>query len=219
MYRPNDEINNNTNTKHSDSVAQREEDQTRACNLEDDRPEMLQLETNRYLTDDRTPAGGSTQLRYVADSRDVSSVQPVQKLVSNDTGLPDGLKSGMEAVSGYDLGHVKVHYNSAKPAAVQAHAYAQGSDIHLGSGQERHLPHELGHVVQQMRGMVRATKHMAGVGINDDPLLETGADRLGTLALSTDLQLVKDNNLAHSNPTPTNSQDVHQLTGLEVEAS
>ena len=167
MYRPNDEITKNTNINHSDSVAQREEDQTRGYDLEDDRPEMLQLKSNRYLT----------------DNRGVSSVQPVQEKVSNNTGLPDGLKSGMELVSGYDLGHVKVHYNSPKPAAVQAHAYAQGSDILLGAGQERHLPHELGHVVQQMQGEVKVTKQVAGVGINDDVGLERGADRLGEMAL------------------------------------
>ncbi len=107
---------------------------------------------------------------------------PVQR-TANITGLPDGLRSGMEAVSGYDLSHVNVHYNSPKPAAVQAHAYAQGSDIHLGAGQERHLPHELGHVVQQIRGDVKVTRQFAGVGINDDVGLERGADRLGEMAL------------------------------------
>ncbi len=34
-------------------------------------------------------------------------------------------------------------------ASIQAEAYAQGSDIHVGSGQEKHLPHEAWHVVQQ----------------------------------------------------------------------
>ena len=42
---------------------------------------------------------------------------------------------------------VNVHYNSNKPAQLQAHAYAQGTDIHLGPGQEKHLPHEAWHVV------------------------------------------------------------------------
>ena len=57
--------------------------------------------------------------------------EPIQKK-DNTTGLPDNLKSGMENLSGRSLDHVKVHYNSSKPAAVQAHAYAQGSEIHLG---------------------------------------------------------------------------------------
>ena len=32
---------------------------------------------------------------------------------------------------------------------VSAQAYASGTNIHLGPGQENHLPHELAHVVQQ----------------------------------------------------------------------
>jgi hypothetical protein len=83
----------------------------------------------------------------------VSTTQPsVVQREENKTGLPDGLKSGMESISGMSLSDVKVHRNSDKPAQLQAHAYAQGTDIHLGPGQEKHLPHELGHVVQQKEG-------------------------------------------------------------------
>jgi len=49
----------------------------------------------------------------------------------NNTGLPDNLKSGIENLSGYSMDDVKVHYNSSKPAQLQAHAYAQGTDILL----------------------------------------------------------------------------------------
>lgn len=103
--------------------------------------------------------------------------------VANKTGLPGNLKSGMENISGMNLDHVRVHYNSAKPAAVQAHAYTQGSHIHLGSGQEKHLPHELGHVVQQAQGRVAPTTSVAGMAINDNPVLEHEADKLGGRAL------------------------------------
>lgn len=102
----------------------------------------------------------------------------------NQTGLPDNLKSGMESLSGMSLDHVRVHYNSSKPAAVQAHAYAQGSDIHLASGQERHLPHELGHVVQQARGEVKPTTEVGGMPVNDNPGLESAATEMGNKALS-----------------------------------
>ena len=101
----------------------------------------------------------------------------------NKTGLPDNLKSGMENLSGMSLDNVRVHYNSAKPAAVQAYAYAQGSDIHLASGQEKHLPHELGHVVQQAQGRVAATTSVGGMAVNDSPALEHEADVLGGRAL------------------------------------
>jgi len=99
---------------------------------------------------------------------------------SNDTGLPDRLKSGIESLSGMSMDHVKVHYNSPEPARLQAHAYAQGSEIHVAPGQERHLPHEAWHVVQQAQGRVRPTMQMkAGVNLNDDVGLEREADVMG----------------------------------------
>ena len=108
---------------------------------------------------------------------------PIVQRQPNQTGLPDNLKSGMENLSGMSLDHVRVHYNSSKPAAVQAHAYAQGSDIHLASGQEKHLPHVLGHVVQQAQGRVSATTSIGGMAVNDSPALEHEADVLGVRAL------------------------------------
>ncbi len=97
----------------------------------------------------------------------------------NQTGLPDNLKSGMENLSGMSLDHVRVHRNSAKPAAVQAHAYAQGNEIHLAGGQEHHLPHELGHVVQQLQGRVKPTISVGGAAVNDDARLESEATAMG----------------------------------------
>lgn len=103
---------------------------------------------------------------------------------SNKTGLPDNLKNGIENLSGHAMDDVKVHYNSAKPAQLNAHAYAQGSQIHLASGQEKHLPHEAWHVVQQKQGRVKPTKQLKGnVGINDDKSLENEADVMGVKAL------------------------------------
>jgi hypothetical protein len=101
---------------------------------------------------------------------------------TNKTGLPSQLKSGIESLSGMSMDHVKVHYNSDKPAQLQAHAYAQGSEIHLGAGQERHLPHEAWHVVQQAQGRVRPTFQMKAGAVNDDPSLEQEADMMGQKA-------------------------------------
>lgn len=102
----------------------------------------------------------------------------------NNTGLPDQLKSGIENLSGHSMDDVKVHYNSSKPAQLKAHAYAQGSQIHLGAGQEKHLPHEAWHVVQQKQGRVKPTKQLkAKVNINDDAGLEKEADVMGARAL------------------------------------
>ena len=102
----------------------------------------------------------------------------------NNTGLPDNLKRGIENLSGMSLDNVKVHYNSSKPAQLNALAYAQGTDIHLGAGQEKHLPHEAWHVVQQAQGRVKPTMQMKnGVSVNDDQALEHEADIMGTKAL------------------------------------
>ncbi len=98
--------------------------------------------------------------------------------------LPYCLRIGMERVSGLPLGTVRVFYNASEPASVQAHAFAQGENIYLAPNQEHHLPHELGHIVQQMRGMVRPTKTVNGVAINDDPYLENHATELGERALA-----------------------------------
>jgi hypothetical protein len=100
-------------------------------------------------------------------------------------GLPAQLKAGVEALSGLSMDAVRVHYNSARPAQLRAHAYAQGADIHLGPGQERHLPHEAWHVVQQAQGRVRPTIQAKGLPVNDDEQLEREADRMGALALRT----------------------------------
>lgn len=108
--------------------------------------------------------------------------EPVQ-LKGNNTGLPDDLKSGVENLSGFSMDDVQVHYNSLQPKQLQAHAYAQGTNIHLEPGQERHLPHEAWYVVQQKQGRVQATMQAKGVGINDDdPGLEKEADVIGAKA-------------------------------------
>lgn len=112
----------------------------------------------------------------------MSDTTPIQKK-KNNTGLPDNLKSGMESISGHSLDDVKVHYNSAKPAQLNAHAYAQGTNIHVASGQEKHLPHEAWHVVQQKQGRVRPTIKKNGVAINDNKGLEKEADVMGAKAL------------------------------------
>lgn len=109
---------------------------------------------------------------------------------ANNTGLPDNLKSGIENLSGHSMDDIKVHYNSDKPAKLNAHAYAQGTNIHLASGQEKHLPHEAWHVVQQKQGRVKPTLQMKGkVNVNDDKALENEADVMGKKATAND-QLV-----------------------------
>ncbi len=128
-------------------------------------------------------ANSSQRIVQLRSMQQLADQKTVQRQVNN-TGLPDNLKSGIENLSGYSMNDVKVHYNSDKPAQLNAHAYAQGNQIHLASGQEKHLPHEAWHVVQQKQGRVQPTKQLKGkVGINDDEGLEREADMMGEKAL------------------------------------
>jgi len=101
----------------------------------------------------------------------------------NNTGMPDNLKSGIESLSGFSMDDVRVHYNSSKPATVQALAYTQGTDIHVAPGQEKHLPHEAWHVAQQMAGRVSPTTNINGMAVNDNAGLEHEADVMGEKAV------------------------------------
>jgi hypothetical protein len=122
------------------------------------------------------------QGKIIADNRANQAIQKKE----NKSGLPDNLKSGIENLSGMSMDHVKVHYNSAQPAQMQAHAYAQGSDIHVAPGQEKHLPHEAWHVVQQAKGRVKPTMQLkGGVPVNDNKGLEKEADNMGAKAMKT----------------------------------
>lgn len=90
-------------------------------------------------------------------------------------GLPGGLKSSIETMSGQNLDDVKVNYNSSKPKEVGAHAYAQGNQIEVAPGQEKHLPEEAWHTVQQKEGRVQANTAVNGTPVNDDAGLEKEA--------------------------------------------
>ncbi|MFN9682245.1 MAG: DUF4157 domain-containing protein, partial [Bacteroidota bacterium] len=85
-----------------------------------------------------SPSNKISQLK----TTDVNNTNSEVGIKTLDNELPFQLKSGIEQLSGISMGDVKVHHNSDKPAQLQAHAYAQGTDIHLAKGQEKHLPHE-----------------------------------------------------------------------------
>jgi len=135
------------------------------------------------FADNRPETAVQRKLHEMANKYSAQQLYSVQRK-ENKTGLPDYLKSNVEDLSGYSMDDVKVHFNSDKPAQVQAHAFAQGTDIHLASGQEKHLPHETWHVVQQKQGRVIPTMQLQGsVNVNDDAGLEKEADVMGARAM------------------------------------
>ena len=149
--------------------------------------ELLQgkFETVQKVEDEELLQGkfNTIQKQSMEEEMLQGKFETVQKK-RNETGLPDNLKSGIENQSGIAIDDVKVHFNSDKPAQLNAHAYAQGTDIHVAPGQEKHLPHEAWHVVQQKQGRVKPTMQMKGkVNVNDDEGLEKEADVMGEKAL------------------------------------
>lgn len=151
-----------------------------------------------------------THLQAIANNTENTGQLPLQKK-ENQTGLPDNLKTGIEQLSGYTMDDVKVHYNSSKPAQLNAHAYAQGTNIHVAPGQEKHVSHEAWHVVQQKQGRVKPTMQMkGGVNINDDKTLEREADMMGNKASKT--TFIRSNN----NSIKKQSQLNHSLTSVQA---
>jgi hypothetical protein len=145
----------------------------------------------------------------------LSAASAARRAPANRTGLPDALKSGVEALSGHSMDDVRVHRNSGRPAQLQAHAYAQGSDIHVAPGQERHLPHEAWHVAQQKQGRVRPTMQLRGEAINDDAALEREADVMGGRAVQAKRAEPGEPGIASTRPDGV----VQRAIGFEFETS
>jgi len=177
-----DKTQENKSQSAANTVYQKKSGGEATFQFVDNRPEAIAQRKLQEMANNNPQAKKAAQLQTMADNYSARQQHPIQKK-ENNTGLPDNLKTGMENLSGMSLDDVKVHRNSDKPAQLQAHAYAQGTDIHLGPGQEKHLPHEGWHVVQQKQGRVKPTMQMKdNVNINDDVGLEKEADTMGEKA-------------------------------------
>jgi hypothetical protein len=192
----------NTNENKKESFANSNDELSKSTNstfqFVDNRPEAITQMKMKDMLNNSAQNKQAIQLQKMINNGSSETQQTIQKK-ENNTGLPDNLKTGMENLSGMSMDDVKVHRNSAKPAQLQAHAYAQGTDIHLGPGQEKHLPHELGHVVQQKEGRVKPTMQMKGkVNVNDDTGLEKEADVMGAEALQKETTKAKSINTVKS---------------------
>lgn len=111
------------------------------------------------------------------------SVRAPQRPAERSGELDSAVRARTEARAGVPLGDVRVHYNSPAPRVLGAGAYAFGDEIHLGPGQEEHLPHEAWHLAQQRRGDVTPTGRSAdGRPLNGDPRLEHEADAMAHAA-------------------------------------
>lgn len=164
---------------------------------------------------------------YVKPEQKQASKAAVQKkdaagkvAAPNQTGIPDSMKTRFENLSGFSFDDVHVHYNSDKPAQLQALAYTQGNQVYVASGQEKHLKHELGHVVQQKRGVVRPTMQLGSVAVNDNKSLEREADIMGDKTAQHSLYAFNQQNKASANVNPLQMYKVQKdSTGTKLEAT
>lgn len=126
------------------------------------------------------PASAQRSRQASRDALTLAGNRTISRIVQQDGNtLPPGLRSRLEGMSGFALGDVRVHRGSSKPDRMDAFAFTQGSNIHLGPGQDEHLAHEAWHVVQQKQGRVGATGESAGQPLNHSQALEAEADEMG----------------------------------------
>lgn len=117
-------------------------------------PKLQSGSESTFLNNNTTKA---SQLQGDLEEETLQGKPEHIKKKENETHLPDNLKLGIENLSGFSLNDVKVHYNSNKPAQINVFTDAQGTNIHIAPGREKHLPHEAWHVVQQKQGRVKPT--------------------------------------------------------------
>lgn len=124
---------------------------------------------------EQTPFFDDMRKKFGQKQKPESQASPTHQS-SGGTSLPNYLREKIEKKSGLPMDDVRVHYNSDKPAELGALAYTQGTDVHIGPGQEEHLEHELVHVVQQKQGRVTQTTLSHGTPINKDRKFEREAN-------------------------------------------
>jgi Domain of unknown function (DUF4157) len=189
-------------------------------------PQVQQFRAMQQAANNSPQVKAAAQLQRIATAANAAAVQRKQRemeqgggadsaqLKDKNTGLPSQLKAGIEQMSGMSMDNVKVHYNSSEPAQLQAHAFAQGENIHVAPGQEKHLGHEAWHVVQQKQGRVQPTTQMKGtVPINDDAGLEREADIKGAEAAIVGGEVLQNKTFTSSlsNPSAPAQRKVAQL--------
>jgi hypothetical protein len=209
-----DKTQENKSQSVAHEISQKQSDSVSTFQFVDNRPEGFAQRKLQELANNSHHVSQLRAFQEMADNYSAQQQKPIQKK-ENNIGLPDSLKTGMENLSGMSLDDVKVHRNSDKPSQLQAHAYAQGTDIHLGPGQEKHLPHEAWHVVQQKLGRVMPTMQMkVKVNINNDSGLEKEADIMGAKAVDLSVSTSKGNMQLKEKSQESNSyQDVIQAAG------
>jgi len=145
-------------------------------------PFLLCKVSNKNIVLPKCP-DGKIYLFVLANNFVLSKNMSIKK--QNKASLPGKLKAGIENLSGCSMDDVIVHFNTVKPEQLKARAFAQGTNIHIAPGQEKHLTHEAWHVVQQEQSRMQPPVQLKDNPIiNDDKWLEKEADDMGAKAAS-----------------------------------
>ena len=128
-------------------------------------PEKKPEAVSRAAAPEKKPEAGSVQRKAGGGGDSPALASAAQHAVdSKGAGRPleGGVRSRLESGLGADLGHVRIHDDSAaraSAASLNARAFTHGSDIWMGPGEstgDLHLmAHEAAHVVQQAGGAHR----------------------------------------------------------------
>lgn len=132
-------------------------------------------ETQKTAPEQAVHTGGGSNQAMLA-MLESPRAQTAAQSSSGGTPLADAMRAKFERQFSMSMDDVRVHYNSDEPAKFDAGAYTYGSHIFIGPSQEKLLEHEIGHVVQQKRGVVRPTGREHGLAVNRSPVLEHSAD-------------------------------------------
>ncbi len=174
--------------KH-DASLQREGDEEELMMKHDASLQREGDEEELMMKHDPTPRVG---LEGGAVGGDIES--QVNSMRGTGSGVPDGIRTQMEAATGADLSSVRVHEGNEADTLnrqLTAKAFTTGSDIFLRSDSKTSdsqlMAHELAHVVQQSSGRAASGGSGMTAGAANDPL-EAEADNLAHAVLSGSAQ-------------------------------
>ncbi|MDR2572435.1 MAG: hypothetical protein LBD23_19365 [Oscillospiraceae bacterium] len=63
--------------------------------------------------------------------------------------MDDDLKTDIDKTSDLAIDDVKPRYSFEKPIQLNEIAHTRANQVHIAPGQERHIEHDLSHVVEQ----------------------------------------------------------------------
>lgn len=152
MHTQADKKEENKSQTVANAIAHKQSGSESTFQFVDNRPEAIAQRKLQEMANNSPQDQKAAQLQSIANNRSAQSIQ----------------KQGLEEEE-----LLQGEFESDKPAQLQAHFYAQGTDIHLGLGQEKHLPHQAWHMIQQKQSNIQPTMQINdGVNVNDNIGLE-----------------------------------------------